>query len=175
MYRLKDGKIVGVLNDFDLAIYTSQQSNGPISKQRTGTRPFMAIDLLEGVDKPCLHLYRHDLESIMYVIIVLTCYRLASKEVKKTSHIAAWFDPTAMPFAIAASKLRFLYGDLLPVPTKTMQSLSSLVEELYEYFVEMGLAIHADKATRRNKVPLDAETLGGVITMKGFAEIFGIV
>ena len=44
MYRKKDGKIFGVLNDYDLAIFKS--NNTPSSRNRTGTRPFMAIDLL---------------------------------------------------------------------------------------------------------------------------------
>ena len=68
MYRNKDGKIFGVLNDYDLAILKSNTS--PSSKNRTGTKPFMAIDLLG--QKPDVHRYRHDLESMFYVIVFVT-------------------------------------------------------------------------------------------------------
>lgn len=177
MYRFKNGKIVGVLNDFDLAIFTSQQSNGPMSKQRTGTRPFMAYQLLEGANKPQLHLYRHDLESFMYVILVLACYRLASDEVKKTSPFASWFDPRATPLVIGQSKYCFLDGAQMPIPTETMTSLSGLVKALYDCFCDMVLAIHIDKVkvNRGLKLPLDEETLGGAITMHEFARIFDIL
>jgi len=64
MYRKKDGKIIGVLNDYDLAIFKVNSISS--SRACTGTRPFMAIDLL---GKPAdLHRYRHDLESMFYVI-----------------------------------------------------------------------------------------------------------
>ena len=68
MYRNKDGKIFGVLNDYDLAILKSNTS--PSSKNCTGTKPFMAIDLLG--QKPDVHRYRHDLESMFYVIVFVT-------------------------------------------------------------------------------------------------------
>jgi serine/threonine protein kinase len=68
MYRKKDGKVFGVLNDYDLAIFKS--NNAPSSKTRTGTKPFMAIDLLGNPDD--VHCYRHDLESMFYVIVYVT-------------------------------------------------------------------------------------------------------
>ncbi|KAJ7645774.1 hypothetical protein B0H17DRAFT_884229, partial [Mycena rosella] len=62
MYRTKNGKIFGVLNDFDLSLLMNA-ADPSTSKQRTGTKPFMAIDLL--VPQPPVHLYRHDLESLL--------------------------------------------------------------------------------------------------------------
>ncbi|KAK7029724.1 hypothetical protein R3P38DRAFT_3512436 [Favolaschia claudopus] len=70
MYHEVDGKLYGVLNDFDLALRLGKKSEST-SKQRTGTKPFMAKDLL--VDEPPEHLYRHDLESFLYVLVFLTC------------------------------------------------------------------------------------------------------
>lgn len=61
-------RIVGVLNDFDLVSQVvAVGAEEPSSKHRTGTKPFMAIELLS--DLPCLHKYRHDLESLFYVIL----------------------------------------------------------------------------------------------------------
>ncbi|KAJ3848372.1 hypothetical protein EV368DRAFT_68332 [Lentinula lateritia] len=69
MFRRKDGKIYGVLNDFDLSSRVEDVDNGDI---RIGTRPFMSLDLLNSYWEGG-HLYRHDLESLFYIILCLTC------------------------------------------------------------------------------------------------------
>ena len=69
MYRtLQNGKVVGVLNDFDLASVVSEENPKILTSTRhIGTKPFMAIDLLS--DEPVTHLYRHDLESLLWVMV----------------------------------------------------------------------------------------------------------
>lgn len=59
-------RCVGVLNDWDQASDIIPQ--GPL-KYRTGTGPFMARDLLAGGSEPPTHLYRHDLESLFYLLV----------------------------------------------------------------------------------------------------------
>ncbi|KAJ7614203.1 hypothetical protein DFH06DRAFT_1484423 [Mycena polygramma] len=72
MFRTsKEGTVYGVLNDYDLAEFYKPEPQPPSSKQRTGTKPYMAIDLL--VRNPPKHQYRHDLESFLYVLVFLTC------------------------------------------------------------------------------------------------------
>jgi len=45
MWYRKDGVLMGVLNDYDLSsLETSAQ--GPQGNERTGTIPFMAVDLV---------------------------------------------------------------------------------------------------------------------------------
>ena len=68
MLRKEDDKIYGVLNDLDLAVDADVKSAS--SKQRTGTKPFMAIDLLR--PDPPVHMYCHDLESMFYVVVWIT-------------------------------------------------------------------------------------------------------
>lgn len=58
-------RVFGVLNDWDLA--TPVNAIGSSTNHRTGTGPFMALDLLG--KEPPVHLYRHDLESLFYVLI----------------------------------------------------------------------------------------------------------
>jgi serine/threonine protein kinase len=70
MFHEIEGAVYGVLNDFDLALLLSDEKPST-SKQRTGTKPYMAINLL--VPEPPYHLYRHDLESFLYVLVFLTC------------------------------------------------------------------------------------------------------
>ncbi|KAG7086896.1 hypothetical protein E1B28_002815 [Marasmius oreades] len=69
------GEVYGVLNDFDLSSRVEENRKAS-SKQRTGTKPYMAYDLF---DKKWNggHLYRHDLESIFYVLLCL-CVQYAS-------------------------------------------------------------------------------------------------
>ncbi|KAJ7025709.1 hypothetical protein C8F04DRAFT_1268848 [Mycena alexandri] len=42
-----------------------------VGEKRTGTKPYMARDLLDASPPP--HRYRHDLESFLYVLVFLTC------------------------------------------------------------------------------------------------------
>ncbi|SJL08495.1 uncharacterized protein ARMOST_11859 [Armillaria ostoyae] len=66
--RTVDGHLLcGVLNDFDL--------ESSFRDERTGTLPYMAYELLINGDngQPPKHLYRHDVESIFYLILLLCC------------------------------------------------------------------------------------------------------
>ncbi|KAF8917357.1 hypothetical protein CPB85DRAFT_1285605 [Mucidula mucida] len=69
MWHERRGRICGVLNDFDMSSF--RENTSPSSKQRTGTRPFMAREFHVNPSSPPLHLYRHDLESIFYVLFIL--------------------------------------------------------------------------------------------------------
>ena len=74
MYRIIKGKVHGVLTDYDLASWTASLTRdyAKTSQQRTGTPPFMAHGLLDGTD--ALHLYRHDVESLFYIMLILTTH-----------------------------------------------------------------------------------------------------
>ncbi|SJL08519.1 uncharacterized protein ARMOST_11883 [Armillaria ostoyae] len=71
--RTIDGHVCGVLNDFDLS--SLRDDPGTSSFQRTGTLPYMAYELLinNKNGQPPKHLYRHDIESVFYVILLLCC------------------------------------------------------------------------------------------------------
>jgi len=77
-------KVYGMLTDYDLSSWTASLTPDytKTSQQRTGTPPFMAHGLLKGTDK--LHLYRHDVESIFHIMLILaTQYEIqAPKEGK---------------------------------------------------------------------------------------------
>jgi len=67
-------KVCGVLTDYDLSSWTRSLTEDytKTSQQRTGTPPFMAHGLLDGSDN--LHLYRHDAESIFYIMLILATH-----------------------------------------------------------------------------------------------------
>jgi hypothetical protein len=66
VYKTASGVWIGVLNDYDL----SSTRDTPTGKERTGTIPFMAMDLLtdEAIEGKVEHLYRHDAESFIWVL-----------------------------------------------------------------------------------------------------------
>ncbi|KAF8422175.1 hypothetical protein EV426DRAFT_513499, partial [Tirmania nivea] len=60
----RDTPLRGCLIDLDYAIEASTQPSSALD--RTGTYPFMAIQILLGQER---HRYRHDLESFLYVLL----------------------------------------------------------------------------------------------------------
>ena len=66
----QERRVYGVLTDYDLSSWTKDLKNDytKTSQQRTGTPPYMAKELLEGTS--VTHLYRHDLESLFYIMLL---------------------------------------------------------------------------------------------------------
>ncbi|KAF8184308.1 hypothetical protein K438DRAFT_2161505, partial [Mycena galopus ATCC 62051] len=79
MFRKIGDKVYGVLNNFDLAVYWKDLSQSTL-KQRTGTKRFMARDLLV-LDNPPAHVYRFDLESLFYVMVFAVYHYHDKKEI----------------------------------------------------------------------------------------------
>ncbi|KAH6887244.1 hypothetical protein BKA70DRAFT_1203730 [Coprinopsis sp. MPI-PUGE-AT-0042] len=61
--------LTSVLNDWDMASRLTDSAFAPktATQNRTGTLPFMAVDLL--TPTPPDHYYRHDLESFLYILL----------------------------------------------------------------------------------------------------------
>jgi hypothetical protein len=55
MYYRLDGKVHGVLNDYDLSILPDEMRI--LGTERTGTWPFMAVEMLLNLDKKSPHIY----------------------------------------------------------------------------------------------------------------------
>ena len=70
MYYELNGEPVGVLNDFDLAAVMDVGQRTPIKKgsERTGTIPYMAVDLLDFPNGEIGRRFRHDLESCSWCL-----------------------------------------------------------------------------------------------------------
>ncbi|CAE6455433.1 unnamed protein product [Rhizoctonia solani] len=107
----------GVLIDLDLGheipSYGSQY--GPTSLHRTGTLPFMALDLLHGESK-YPHFHRHDLESFVYVFFWIIGKYDSGVETSKEL-FRSWCEGNWT--TIRSDKLAFLgfnppYSDFLP-------------------------------------------------------------
>ncbi|KAK7442970.1 hypothetical protein VKT23_015914 [Stygiomarasmius scandens] len=109
MFRRISGNVYGVLNDFDLASSLPVQP-GTTSLRRTGTLPYMSIELL---NKTCTEgpVYHHDLESLFYVLAVLCChYDKGSRGLQKVDlkkrRFHSWF--SGVNSSNAADKVQWL-------------------------------------------------------------------
>ena len=84
---------VGIVNDFDLATWVHHSAT---NNDRTGTIPFMAIDLLDGgLDRLTPRLYRHDMESFVWVLAYITVANIEYKnhaiKISPPPNLGAWF------------------------------------------------------------------------------------
>lgn len=90
MFRYDNGKKIGVLSDFDLAndesVVPKQGDATVVNMFRTGTQPFMALDLIDPKQAATRHLPRHDLESFFYVLIWQTSRYDGGKLVKASRY-----------------------------------------------------------------------------------------
>ncbi len=71
MYEIRGGSIWLILNDFDLAARVDKDGvplQTSSTKHRTGTLPFMAVDILQNLTT-AIHYLRHDLESAFWVAL----------------------------------------------------------------------------------------------------------
>jgi hypothetical protein len=125
MYRSVDGELCGVLNGFDLASSVTPGTMEPASNQRTGTKPFMAIELLTKSTLPC-HLYHHDLESYFYVFVFVTCRYHEGTEVEDPP-LQSWL--TGRDIDLAKDKAFFItYGEKINL-TDNFASLDLILIE----------------------------------------------
>jgi hypothetical protein len=129
MFRKIDDKVYGVLNDFDLAVYWKDLSQST-SKQRTGTKPFMARDLLV-LDNPPAHTYRFDLESLFYVMVFAVYHYHDKKEIDNPPY-KLWEELGTE--ALLEKKEAFFAKELLE-PTKNFAPLKPLIKDIYGLFV----------------------------------------
>ena len=181
MYRKIKGNIHGVLADYDLASLRSTLTldRTKTSQQRTGTPPFMAHGLLNGNDP--IHLYRHDLESLFYTMLILATHyeiRAPGKEgrgmevLEGELRFQAWFE-TSDYNGVGERKFSFLV-DLLQTfkPSPSFENFFGWLRSLRTMFnrglTEKNVYISSlgdgEDGGDDARPSFDDETLGGHVT-----------
>ncbi|KAK0239568.1 hypothetical protein EDD85DRAFT_880871 [Armillaria nabsnona] len=145
------GIICGVLNDFDLSSY--RDDLGATSRHRTGTRPYMSFELLRNdkEGRPPQHLYRHDLESILYAVLLLTrCHQLDGTLPEGGSQLVRVACPKLdgwvhLPCDRLQSEkeLFFTTSDPKIEPTTTFKEFKPWLKRLYDMF-RTGIRAQSD-------------------------------
>ena len=86
MYYRDGGCVVGVVNDWDRA--TALSASAPPNTDRTGTIPFMALELLS--NSKMVHLYRHDAESFIWLFLWVCGCSTGSKDKALVAPYKVW-------------------------------------------------------------------------------------
>jgi len=90
----KENNKYGVLNDFDLSTIMNPGDRNPNRQglERTGTLPFMAVELLEneGFDGKIPRRYEHELESFSWVLVWVSRCVLGSQESRPPRRLQEW-------------------------------------------------------------------------------------
>ncbi|KAI0142834.1 hypothetical protein GGR57DRAFT_376041 [Xylariaceae sp. FL1272] len=132
----------GLLIDLDVAVEIPSSSPSiPSTSSITGTRPFMAIGVLQG--EP--HTYRHDLESFFYVLLWVLISKSLSKDEDNppaTSTLCRWGDSAVEFYEIATYKTQDMQEGLPGIMNEIPPEYSSvrpLIERLHrELFCPSG-------------------------------------
>ncbi|KAJ7471911.1 hypothetical protein FB451DRAFT_1134717 [Mycena latifolia] len=174
MFRVTgEGHICGVLNDSDLSVQLGSPSHST-STQRTGTKPFMACDLL--VRNPPLHCYRFDLESLYYALLFLTCRYHDGKEVEDPP-FEEWYHLGTE--ALGDAKRHFIGDPITDSLTPNFLPLKIWLTRLLGMF-RKGIRARTDYLDEasllrdgflRAMPPFDDATLGGHVTFDAFEAI----
>jgi hypothetical protein len=183
MYRIIEERVYGVLTDFDLASRAALMTNDytRTSQQRTGTPPFMAVGLLDGTD--ALHLYRHDMESLFYIMLILaTHYEIQYTKKGKARGLRVrggleelpyqtWFDQSFYKGLSAFKKAFFLdfeHLDLSPAFEDFRSWLLKLRKSFSRGFRAKQQRLEEDDTEESRDedtpAPFDNETLAGHVT-----------
>jgi hypothetical protein len=183
MFRRINGKVYGVLADFDLSSWTASLKGDytKTSQQRTGTPPYMAHGLLNGADP--LHMYRHDVESLFYIVLLIsTRYEVRAPEGEEDGGLKTRQGLEVLPFddwfhqqvfsTLASLKVNFLSK------VSAKLDLSPSFEDFNGWLRELRIALFngfnsrethqilvQDGKRRRGAIEeFDDETLGGHIS-----------
>jgi serine/threonine protein kinase len=170
MLRKQGDKIYAVLNDFDLAVSADVKTIS--SKHRTGTKPFMAIDLIH--PDPTVHMYRHDLESMFYVLVWITSRFHDGQEIVEPP-LQEW------AYSGGATLLKEKNYFLVSIPprrTEHFESFGRWVVSMQKMFLD-GLHAHASYlldlsvpgSQISSPVHFAHDTLDGLVTFDKFQKI----
>jgi len=147
MFIRRNGHTFGILNDFDLAVI----GDTPSKKQHhTGTRPFMATQLL-GSEVPIKHHYKHDAESFFWVAVYNSTYDATYDATYGSTYDSTYDSPYDSPSNgflhgwgqmtdsdLGAQKSSYLHWGTQKFPMKeTYQPIVSWVDGLRELFLFM--------------------------------------
>jgi len=136
------GKVEGVLNDYDLASWDKFPTT---NSDRTGTVPFMALELLRGgLDRQIPRLYRHDAESFVWVLTYLTAitieYKGRSVKISRPPYFDPWFKDDFQFHTTSKQAFDRKYGRVFPFPGHHAQYLET-VRKLIAYWIEFDNAL----------------------------------
>jgi hypothetical protein len=150
----------GILNDFDLAHLDGKPR--PSGTERTGTMPFMALDLLtkDAWNGKVKRQYRHDCESFAWVLLWICCRYENGKEIDEAPLRKLITDDFMVCYA-----MKLAYLDLEPVATTSYKPYWRAVTDLLHWSI-----VHRQETKYRQM--LDPTAPEEELTIKQVIEIY---
>jgi len=161
------GKVEGVLNDYDLASWDKFPTT---DSDRTGTVPFMALDLLRGeLEERIPRLYRHDAESFVWVLAYLISitieYKGHSVKISRPPYFDPWFKDDFQSHRTSKQSLDRNYGRDPRIPGYHAQYFVT-VRKLIAYWLEFDSAL----ITLEDAGSVEPETDNPAGALEGFVK-----
>ena len=160
------GKVEGVLNDYDLASWNKFPTT---NSDRTGTVPFMALELLRGgLEQRIPRLYRHDAESFVWVLTYLTTitieYNGHSVKISRPPDLDPWFKDDFRTHHTSKQAFDRKYGREPLIPGHHVR-YPTTVRRLMAYWIEFDGALLDSKKGRPVELEIDnpKDALEGLI------------
>jgi len=150
------GEPEGVLNDYDLASWTDHPT---ANSDRTGTLPFMSLNMLNsGLEDRIPRLYRHDAESLIWVLAYITLvdveYRGCSVKIFRPQKIDSWFGEDRESHISSKYAFPGGYGRRLPV-TEPYERYIDTIRNLVDYWVRLDYDSYPLKSAGPTKPEAD--------------------
>ncbi|KAJ7153655.1 hypothetical protein C8R46DRAFT_1006410 [Mycena filopes] len=168
-YRDGQGQVCGVLRDFDCGV-PSDQSMG---KHRTNTIVYMAMDFSVPDVQPPSHLWRHDLESFVYVLafLIVNTKVGGGKLLKTWANLAANALHNAKHMAITMG-FPDPYDEFMDLWLGWLLPLANLFDDGLRLAKQYHDALYlAEYMNTSPPPPFANDTLGGAVTFDKFAAV----
>ena len=165
MLRKEGDNVYAVLNDLDLAVSADVKSTS--SKHHTGTKPFMAIDLIH--PDPTVHMYRHDLESLFYILVWITSRFNDGQEIADPP-LQEWADNGDL---ILVEKKRSFFMSMPPRRTEQFESFGRWIVSMQTMFRD-GFSLktkYLAELLEASSLFFEDEMFGGLVTFDKFQGI----
>ena len=175
-----EDEVYGVLIDYDLSSWAASLKNNctKTSQRQTGTPPYMAHEIL--TDASNIHLYRHDVESLFYIML-LTCarHRFSSSGKTKWSVVMRtgelpyerWFN--VWDYDTLGSLKALFFTQMQPIElSPPFEDFRPWLEHL-QYCFSDGFELknnHERRKRREELPPFEDETLKGTIDYSSFIQ-----
>ena len=175
--RLEDGSVQGVLNDWDVASTSHTESDSDHTNMRTGTMPFMSIDLHE--DPPPVHIERFEYESLFYVLYWICLSYSDGKllpEEKRHSAFKRWprwnsnDHDDVCEAKIGLKNNSKIFRDVNEFPAMYRPLVQSWLECL-RYTLRRGFNARDEAKVAGKLAEFDHDTLGGHMSYENICEI----
>ncbi len=180
---------LGLLNDWDLSsLFEDGAAPPPVTQCRTGTTPFMAMELLQMSVNPPIHRYRHDLESFLYILIwAMVHYNLGNQELnilpdpkqprRLPTHpvLQEWECDNYRVNASRKNDFQTTVDSRLSLFAAVQPAFRPLIDGWLDPLLNLFGQARFYALLNTRKPDFDGDTLGGFLTFESFMSTIGAV